>query len=272
MPENDPFQTRVVYTLPGMEQAPVRKDLTYKTVGSVELKLDVYYPPDFQEGSQRPAVIFIHGEGPPDILKNAKNWGQYVSWGQLAAASGLVAATFNHRSSEWFTRLYEVASDVDDLLNYVRQNAASLNIDSNQIGIWVCSGGTPVGLRAAMRESATFVRCIVVYYGRTNLEIMREKISPEANDETLREFSPELHLGGNTAPLLLVRAGQDSLPKVNEAIDRFLAAAIAHNVAIEFINHPGGQHAFDIFDDDERSRSIVRRTLAFLQEHLLEKR
>ena len=40
----------------------------------------------------------------------------------------------------------------------------------------------------------------------------------------------------------------------------------------EFINHPDGQHAFDIFDDDERSRSIVRRTLAFLQEHLLEKR
>lgn len=53
------------------------------------------------------------------------------------------------------------------------------------------------------------------------------------------------------------------------SIDRFLAAAIAHNTAIKFINHPDGQHAFDIFDDDERSRSIVRRTLAFLQEHLL---
>lgn len=199
-----------------------------------------------------------------------------MSWGQLAAVSGLVAITFNHRSSEWFTRLYEVASDVDDLLNYVRQNAASLNIDPNRIGIWVCSGGTPVGLRAAMRESPTFVQCIAVYYGRTNLEIMREKISPEAGDETLREFSPELHLAGKSskdiAPLLLVRAGKDSLPKVNEAIDRFLAAAIAYNLAIEFINHPDGQHAFDIFDDNERSRSIVRRTLAFLQEHLPEKK
>ncbi|MEK7323778.1 MAG: alpha/beta hydrolase, partial [Chloroflexota bacterium] len=203
------------------------------------MKLDVYYPPNFQDGARCPAVIFIHGEAPPDILKNAKDWGQYVPWGQLAAVSGLVAVTFNHRSSEWFTKLYEVASDVDDLLNYVRQNAASLGINPDWLGIWVCSGGTPVGLRAAMRESPTFVRCIVAYYGRTNLEIMREKISPEANDETLREFSPELHLAGKSskdiAPLLLARAGKDSLPKVNEAIDRFLAAAIAHNLTIEFI-------------------------------------
>ncbi len=274
MPDlSETLKKRIVYALPNMDHVPVRRDLTYKTVGGLELKADVYYPFDVREGDARPAVIFIHGEAPPEILKNAKDWGQYVSWGQLAAASGLIAVTFNHRSSEWFSKLPEVASDVDDLLAYVRRNAAELGIDRERLGVWTCSGGTPVGLRAAIRASATGVRCMGVYYGRTNLELLRETDNaPDAPEEVLREFSPEHHFlqadPASLAPLLIARAGKEALPGVNESIDRFVRLALAHNAAIEVINHPDGEHGFDFRNDDARSREIIRRTLAFMQQSL----
>src|SRR5262249_46499938 len=90
---------RVVYTIPGMEQVSVQKNITYKTVEGTQLQMDVYFPPDLQRDAQRSAVIFVHGDAPPVFLKAAKDWGVYVSYGQLIAASGLTAITFNHRST-----------------------------------------------------------------------------------------------------------------------------------------------------------------------------
>ncbi len=126
---------RLVYAIPNMEQVPVQKNVTYKTADGVELQMDVYHPIDLQRSSRRPAVIFVHGDAPPEFLKDAKDWGQYISWGQLTAASGLIAITFNHRSTEEFTKVYEVASDIDDLINYVRNHAEALHIDEDSI--WV---------------------------------------------------------------------------------------------------------------------------------------
>lgn len=39
-------QMRVLYQLPHMEQVPVHKDITYKTVNGEALKMDVYAPLD----------------------------------------------------------------------------------------------------------------------------------------------------------------------------------------------------------------------------------
>src|SRR5579859_137869 len=135
--EQDDFRTkRIVYAIPYMEEATVQQDITYKTIDANELKMDVYYPADYEGEARLPSVIFVHGDGPPDFLKDAKDWGCYVSWGELIAASGLIAVTFNHRSTEGLTRLYEAASDVDDLISYVRDNSGMLGIDANMLGIW----------------------------------------------------------------------------------------------------------------------------------------
>jgi acetyl esterase/lipase len=69
-------------------------------------------------------------------------------------------------------------------------------------------------------------------------------------------------------PLLIVRAGQDRMPRLNETLDRFLSKALARNLPLTFVNHPDAPHAFDLFDDTETSREIVRQILAFMQFHL----
>ena len=89
---------RIVYSVPLMNQVRVRKDLTYKRIGGAELKMDVYSPASMRRGASRPAVIFIHGGRIPSNLRTTpKEWGAYISFGQLVAASGFVGVTFNHR-------------------------------------------------------------------------------------------------------------------------------------------------------------------------------
>ena len=69
-------------------------------------------------------------------------------------------------------------------------------------------------------------------------------------------------------PVLVVRAGQDDLPGLNPAIDRFVAEALRLNLPLTLINHPTGPHSFDVLDDSPRSQEIIRRILAFLRFHL----
>jgi hypothetical protein len=67
--------------------------------------------------------------------------------------------------------------------------------------------------------------------------------------------------------MLVARAGLDH-PSLNATIDRFIAAALAHDAPLEAIDHPDGRHGFDILDDDPRSRQIAGRTIEFLRTHL----
>lgn len=58
------------------------------------------------------------------------------------------------------------------------------------------------------------------------------------------------------------------MPGLNDALDRFVGAALAVNRPVTLMNHATGPHAFDVFDDTKTSRDIVKRILAFLQLHL----
>lgn len=263
------LQRPVVYTQPGMTEIPVQRDRVYREVDGVQLKMDVYTPPGLVPGERRPAVIFVHGDAPPAVLAQAKDWGQYVGWGQLAASSGLVGITFTHRSAEGRTRLPEACSDVATAIDYVRSHAADLGVDPDRLGFWVCSGG---GFKLKLALGATptppaYIRCIVAYYPVLDLSGFREYTPPEVSDETLRSFSAITYVSGQAAPLLLVRAGLDH-PALNAGIDRFVQAAAAQNMALDFYNHPTGEHGFDVANPGARSQEIIAQTLAFMQRHL----
>jgi hypothetical protein len=60
--------------------------------------------------------------------------------------------------------------------------------------------------------------------------------------EFLRSFSPISHVeeGGTLPPLFIARAGRDAVPLLNDALDRFVAAAVAANAPLTLVNHPTG--------------------------------
>ncbi len=276
------LQQRVVYTIPGMKKAKVQKDVTYKTVEDLELKLDVYYPADHAK-SVLPAVVLIHGDGPQEFLKDIKDSGQYVSWGQLIAASGLIAVTANHRSTEGLHNVAGVTNDVDDLISYVRDHSKKLHIDGEKLSIWSASGGGPFGLRAGLFETPPFVNCIVCYYGFPDLKAYYDGLyggdeegmaqtPPIFSEDDFAEFSASesiLNRAGDVAPIFIARAGLD-YPILNQALDSFINEALSQNVELTLMNYPTGQHGFDIRDDDARSSEIIQATLEFLKVHLLQ--
>src|ERR1043166_8615692 len=114
MPDREQInQMPVLYTLPGMEEVSVRRDMTYKTVEGEALKVDVYYPGDLLPGDTRGAVLFVHGGSQPEHVEHVNQARPHTSWCQLIAASGLIAVMFKHRTDEGYSKLPEAASDVD---------------------------------------------------------------------------------------------------------------------------------------------------------------
>ncbi|MFZ5814040.1 MAG: alpha/beta hydrolase [Bacillota bacterium] len=256
---------RIVLPTPGPDQVEIRREIVYKSAGALTLKLDLYRP---TAPGPHPAVIFVHGDAPGPVLADAKDWGQYRSWGELTAASGLAAVTFTHRSTERLTRAEEALSDVTDLLAYVRQHAGELGIDPERLGLWVCSAGGPVGLTPVLTGAAGPIRCAAALYPL--LEIGPDRVPPGLTLEELRPLSPLSALERAEAPvppLLLVRAGQDH-PNFTQSAERFAAAALARNLELELINYATGHHGFDLVNDEERSRQIIRRVVDFFRERL----
>lgn len=257
---------RVVYSVPGMKEVKVKKNLTYKAVADEKLQMDVYTPPNVK--TVRPAIIFIHGGRiPPNLITKPKEWGVFISFGELVAASGFVGVTFNQRFYS-----YDVAipqSDLNDAISYIRNNAESLGIDKDRICLWAVSAGGLL-LSQSLRESPQYVRCMVAYYPVMDLQFMRKAIPAEITDEVLKEFSPVYQLnkaGKNTAPIFIARAGRDDA-ELNSTIDRFVQEAMSKNIQIDVSNHPEGQHGFDVLDNNKRTHEIIKRTLEFVKANL----
>jgi hypothetical protein len=256
----------VVYRLPGMDGVKVLRDIAYLKSDAGALTMDIYYPPDMKSGALLPAVIIVAGYPDPGFESRVgckfKEMGSSVSWGKLMAASGLVAITYTNR---------EPAADLYTLLEYVRQNAATLGIDENRLGLWASSGNVPLALSVLMQEADDYLKCAVLCYG-----IMLDMDESTVVADAARMWGFANPCAGKSVadlpqhlPLFIARAGQEEMPHLNETIDTFLTKALTCNLPITFTNHPTAAHAFDLFHDSETTRQIIRQILAFMQFHLL---
>ena len=236
--QQDVLKRPAVYRLPGMDEAIVKRDVTYKRAGDISLKFDAYYPAGHKSGLRLPVVIFVNGVGnPAPPTPPLREWGQYTSWPRLIAATGLIAVSFDSRQGE-------SASDTSELVAYIRNNASALDVDESRLCLWSCSANVPVALSLASAHDRAYIRAAVFYYGVMNIA------------------TPRLDL-----PTLVVRAGHD-VPAINKSIDQFTAKSLAADAPITLINYVGAQHGFDLVDDNDESRQVIKQTLDFIKCHL----
>jgi acetyl esterase/lipase len=267
------------YELPGMRDALIRRGLTYRSVtdrGTTRaLTMDVYRPAGAPP-ERRPALVFVHGglvagqSGPPPT-----EWPTYRSWGRLAAAAGLVGVVFNHRMTT-DENIATASSDVATAVDYVRSNAATLGVDADRLCIAVYSAGGPLA-SVFMRDRGPHVRCLVLFYPFLDLEHMRTQspfrpAHPAAHvDSLVPRYSPA-HLvavaPANLPPIFLAMAGEDQIPRLNDSIERFMRAAVANRVEIDFALHRRGVHGFDQRNHGACTREILERAITFVQRHL----
>ena len=223
--EEDVTKWKVVLQLPKMADVKI-KQISFKTDDKVKLRMDIYYPPEFDFKSELPVVIFIN-QG----IMQLPEWRCYKDWGRLVAVSGIIGVTYQSRS--WSDSM----EDSKDLIGYIRDNSESLNINKNRLAIWACSANTYVGLPLALKKDKDYIRCAVFYYG-----IGGDDFS------TLKPFRQDV-------PFFIVRSALDSF-FTNRNIDKFIFEALDADMDFELVNYLEGHHAFDIADDNERSREM----------------
>jgi hypothetical protein len=255
----------VVCQLPGMDAVTVRRGVGYDSSDGDFLAMDVYLPTG-PSGGPAPAVVIAAGYPDPGFAAKLgcsfKDMGSSVSWGRLIAASGLAAVTYTNR---------EPAADLGALLRYLRRSGPTLGIDESRIALWACSGNVPLALSIVMHDGLERPKCAVLAYGYT-----LDLDGSTAVADAARMFGFVNPASGKSAddlprdvPLFVARAGKDEVPRLNETLDRFMGAALARNLPVTLVNHPTAPHAFDLFDDSDGTREIIREILAFLRFHLL---
>lgn len=255
------LEKKVVYSLPGMDEIHVEK-LVYQSINGVENILNIYYPP-INRTEMSPALVYVFGfpDGAEVIGGKMADTNAYISWAKLTAAAGFVSVQYE---------TIEPLRDIYKVLEYIKENAESLKLDENRIGLWVCSGNTPTALTILMDDSLDYPSCAVIYYGYMldwdeNLGISEFAIQAEfAYPEKLKPFE-EFR---TDVPLFMVRAGLDEYPNCNESQDSFIKKALENNLPFTLINYRNGHHPFDVLDDNDESRNIIIQTLKFLKTHL----
>lgn len=168
---------------------------------------------------------------PPDMPRHPL----YDAWARIAAANGLAAVLPDLREPSF-------AADFGSVLTYLSANAGRLGLDAKRIVVLAESANVSRALPLVENPTEARIAAAVMFYGSANVQAFRRDL-----------------------PLLFVRAGLDR-PPVNRAIATLLSRAIEQNAPVTLVNHPFGHHGFEITDDDDATRQVIDRTLAFAKE------
>jgi hypothetical protein len=105
-------------------------------------------------------------------------------------------------------------------------------------GLWSTSANGPVALVVASHAA-----CAVL------------------NNPMVKDFCPD-------TPLFVVRAGKDENPGLNEALDAFVARALADDKPLTLVNHAGARHSYELWLDTPETHRILQQGLDFLRAYL----
>ena len=251
----------VVFELPGTANVIVKKDITYQSIAGTALNMDIYYPPNFDFKSKIPAIIIVLGytdiAGKKLLGSKFKNFITFISWCKIIAASGMAAI------------IYETVDPKQDILslsNYLRSNESKLAIDNNKIGAFTLSAHSPTTINEVLTGPNNIFKCAVVYYGFFLTNDFKylpqiDTISQGMGFSTPR--LPDPALWKKDVPIMIVRAGKDNVPYINQSLASFYEKTLSQNLPIILINYPNGTHGFDTGSDNDLTREIIKNTLEF---------
>ncbi len=233
-----PFDARywnVVLQYPEMKNVQVKNDITYFKNDKTELHIDVYYPSKIKKGEKLPAVVFLNvasltpGQSP--VKQNAGN----ISWATLIASQGIIGITIEVSNT--------VETSFDSLFNFLKIEAGKYNIDAGRLGVWAASANTIISGNYLMKENLyQGIKAAVLYYG----------------------FFPTVPVNKKLPVFFVVSEGDVDRNHYAPIWSDILKTKAPWTIKIA-ANLP---HAFDIFSDNDESRTIIKETISFWKNHL----
>jgi acetyl esterase len=122
------------------------KQIPYKTIGDVQLMLDVFLPERGPLSAAMPGIVFFHGGG-----WSGGSPSQFHPHCQYFASRGMVAMSAEYRLTDRHgTTPYECVADGKSAIRWIRAHAADLGIDPENLAAGGGSAGGHVAAAAAM--------------------------------------------------------------------------------------------------------------------------
>jgi dipeptidyl-peptidase-4 len=139
-----------------------------KAPDGLEIHNQVFVPRDLKPGERRPAIVFVHG-GPPRQMLPGYHYMQFYHWAyavnQWLASQGYVVMSINYRSGIGYGRSFRNPpntnargnSEYQDVLAGGKYLQSRPDVDASRIGIWGLSYGGLLTSQALARNSDIFV-------------------------------------------------------------------------------------------------------------------
>ena len=236
----------------------VERDIAYLGPDRSE-KADLYLP---AEGTNRPAVVMIHGGGWTGGDKGAK---REINVCSTLAENGFVALTINYqlgrggaKATAWPRNL----QDCKTAVRWLRAHAAEYGINPAHIGVIGGSAGghlaSLVGVTqardglepAAYPEHSSAVACVVDLYGAIQLGV--GPIDAQSNPQTM----PKTYLDPQDPPFLILHGTADKTISIERSRE-FAADLKQAGVVHELIELEGAPHTFDLQPKQRDLRPVV---------------
>ncbi len=252
-----------------------RIDEVYSKVDSWEGRLDVYFNP--KASKPCPVIIHIHGGGWNHGTKESQSgFGTYFK-------AGFAVVNLEYRLVQVATAPAAI-EDIRAAMNYVKENAKFLNINSSKMVIEGGSAGAHLALMGGLLENNSIfdstcktktdmkVAAIISNFAPSDLEILLRKSSlsnsltkwlgdKASNPEFVASVSPINYIKKSSPPVFIVHGDSDPLVPYSQSIhlQKRLADVGVYN---EFITVEGGGHGNF---DKEKKTEIAWKILVFLK-------
>ena len=227
------IDTPTAYPVSGMIQP---RAVTWEAPDGLTVHGQLFAAPG---GGQRPAVVFVHG-GPPRQMLLGWSYMDYYSnayaVNQYLAQHGFTVLSINYRLGIGYGRAYQHpahggpagSSEYQDVLSGARFLARQPGVDGKRIGIWGGSYGGLLTALALARDSDVFKAGVDFHGVHDWSRVLGENAHPPIRyekgdwDRALKvafESSPVASVAGWRSPVLFIHGDDDRNVRFNQTID-----------------------------------------------------
>jgi dipeptidyl aminopeptidase/acylaminoacyl peptidase len=208
---------RIVFpaSMPGFpKNAHVKPEIVItKADDGLEIHNQLFLPSDLKPGERRPAIVFVHG-GPPRQMMPAYHYMQFYHWAyginQWLANQGYIVMSINYRLGVGYGRSFRQAanggaagnSEYKDVLAGGKYLQTRPDVDPNRVGIWGLSYGGLLTAEALARNSDIFKAGVDL----AGVHLEGNSLDPESVSYKSSAISA---IDGWKSPVLLVQGDDD---------------------------------------------------------------